>query len=193
MPAWRGASGSVRARRMPRSATRPLEHHTFWPVTTQSSPSRSARRAEAGQVAAGAGLGEELAPHLLGLEDPAAGGPPAAPGVPKARIEPPVSTSPTMLIHGGTSAMAHSVVHAAVCSTVSPRPPCSTGQWSPAQPGLEQRPLPGPALLGQVRRQDRAVVTGRLGLVGGQPGAGLVTELVHLHGGRWYAAPRSVE
>ena len=77
-----------------------------------------------------------------------------------------------MLIHGGTSAMAHSVVQAAVCSTVSPRPPCSTGQWSPAQPGLEQRPLPGPALLGQVRGQDRAVVAGRLGLVGGQPAAG---------------------
>ena len=71
MPAWRGASGSVRARRIPRSATRPFEHHTFWPVTTQSSPSRSARVRQAGQVAAGAGLGEELAPHLVGLEDPA--------------------------------------------------------------------------------------------------------------------------
>ena len=98
-----------------------------------------------------------------------------------------------MLIHGGTSAMAHSVVQAAVCSTVRPRPPCSTGQWSPAQPAVEQGPLPGPALLGQVGRQDRPVVTGRLGPVGRQPGPGLVTELVDVHGGRWYAAPRSVE
>ena len=35
--------GSVRASRMPRSATRPFEHQTFWPLTTQPSPSRSAR------------------------------------------------------------------------------------------------------------------------------------------------------
>ena len=75
MPAWRGASGSVRARRIPRSATRPLEHHTFWPVTTQSSPSALGPRAQAGQVAPGAGLGEQLAPHLVGLEDPAQVGP----------------------------------------------------------------------------------------------------------------------
>ena len=43
MPRCGAASGSVRASRMPRSATRPFEHHTFWPVTTQPSPSRSAR------------------------------------------------------------------------------------------------------------------------------------------------------
>ena len=34
MPLWGGASGSVRAMRMPQSATRPFEHQTFWPLTT---------------------------------------------------------------------------------------------------------------------------------------------------------------
>ena len=42
MPAWGLASGSVRARQIPRSATRPFEHHTFCPVRTHSSPSSSA-------------------------------------------------------------------------------------------------------------------------------------------------------
>ncbi len=45
-----------------------------------------------------------------------------------------MSTHPTMLRNGGTSAWAHAVVHAAVCSTVRPRPPTSTGQWIPANP-----------------------------------------------------------
>ena len=44
MPSCLGASGSVRAMRMPQSLTRPPEHHTFWPLTTKRSPSRSARR-----------------------------------------------------------------------------------------------------------------------------------------------------
>src|ERR687894_275763 len=43
MPWWRREPGSVRAKRMAQSAaTAPLVH-TFWPVITQSSPSRSAR------------------------------------------------------------------------------------------------------------------------------------------------------
>ena len=41
---------------------------TFWPLTTNSSPSRTARVVEAGEVAAGAGLAEELAPDLLAGE-----------------------------------------------------------------------------------------------------------------------------
>ena len=43
MPSCLGASGSVRAMRMPQLLTRPPEHHTFWPLTTKRSPSRSAR------------------------------------------------------------------------------------------------------------------------------------------------------
>ena len=35
IPAWRRASGSVRAMQMARSATLPFEHHTFWPVRRQ--------------------------------------------------------------------------------------------------------------------------------------------------------------
>ena len=43
--------------------------HTFWPVSTHSSPSRSARRGERGEVGAGARLAEELAPALLVAHD----------------------------------------------------------------------------------------------------------------------------
>ena len=66
MPLCFGASSTerVRARQMPQSATRPFEHHTFWPVSTQASPSRVGRGRQRGEVAAGAGLAEELAPDL---------------------------------------------------------------------------------------------------------------------------------
>ena len=43
MPLCLGASGSVRASRMPHSARWAAEVHTFWPVTTHSSPSSTAR------------------------------------------------------------------------------------------------------------------------------------------------------
>ena len=43
MPLCLGRSTSVRARSMPRSATWPPEVQTFWPLTTHSSPSRTAR------------------------------------------------------------------------------------------------------------------------------------------------------
>ena len=42
MPLCFGASGLVRATSIPRSATWPPEVHTFWPLTTHSSPSRTA-------------------------------------------------------------------------------------------------------------------------------------------------------
>ena len=71
-------------------------------------------------------------------------------------------------------------------STVLDRP------VDPRPPGLEQGPLPRPALLGQVGREDRSVVTGGLGAVVQKPRSGLFSKLVHLHGGRSYAAARSV-
>ena len=43
MPWCLGTSGSVRARRIPHSARWAAEVHTFWPVTTHSSPSSTAR------------------------------------------------------------------------------------------------------------------------------------------------------
>ena len=43
MPRCLGASRSVRASRMPHSARWAAEVHTFWPVTTHSSPSSTAR------------------------------------------------------------------------------------------------------------------------------------------------------
>ena len=43
MPACFGTSGSVRAISSPHGANRAPELHTFWPLTTHSSPSRAAR------------------------------------------------------------------------------------------------------------------------------------------------------
>ena len=185
-PAWRGASGSVRARRIPRSATRPLEHHTFWPVTTQSSPSSSARvlrparslpapgsekswhqTCSASRIAAQ--VGRLLLRRAEG-EDRAA------------REHDPDHVDPRWdLGDGALRGPRRGVLDGEPAAAVLHRP------VQPCPPGREQRSLPGPALFGQVRGQDGAVVTGRLGLVGGQPGTGVVTELVHLHGddGMW--------
>ena len=65
MPRCLGWSGSVRARRMPRSLKCAPEVHTFWPLTTHSSPSRSARVARPARSEPAPGLAEQLAPHLL--------------------------------------------------------------------------------------------------------------------------------
>ena len=43
MPRCLGASGSVRAMRIPKRASWASEVQIFWPVTTHSSPSRTAR------------------------------------------------------------------------------------------------------------------------------------------------------
>ena len=43
MPLCLGTSGLVRASRIPKSATWAKEFHTFCPLTTNSSPSRTAR------------------------------------------------------------------------------------------------------------------------------------------------------
>ena len=45
MPLCFGASGSVRTSSMPQLQNCAAEFHTFWPVTTNSSPSRTARHA----------------------------------------------------------------------------------------------------------------------------------------------------
>ena len=68
-PLCLGASGSVRATSMHHFEYWAPLVHTFWPVTTQSSPSLTARVFSAGEVGAGVGLGEALAPDLLGGED----------------------------------------------------------------------------------------------------------------------------
>ena len=65
MPRCLGSPGSVRATRIANRALCAPEVHTFCPLTTQSSPSRTARVPSAGQVGAGARLAEELAPDLL--------------------------------------------------------------------------------------------------------------------------------
>ena len=45
------------------------EVQTFWPLTKKWSPSRTARVGQIGEVGAGTGLGEALAPDLIGVED----------------------------------------------------------------------------------------------------------------------------
>ena len=69
MPWCFGASGFVRATSMPMSAICPPDVQTFWPLTIHSSPSRTARVREAGEVGAGAGLAEQLAPRPLAGHD----------------------------------------------------------------------------------------------------------------------------
>ena len=69
MPLRFGTSGSVRASSTPKSARCAHVVHTFWPVTTHSSPSRSARRRERREVGARARLAEQLAPLLLVAHD----------------------------------------------------------------------------------------------------------------------------
>ena len=69
MPRCASASGSVRASRMPNCATCASVVQTFWPFTTYSSPSRTARVGERREVAARAGLAEQLAPDLGAVEE----------------------------------------------------------------------------------------------------------------------------
>ena len=68
MPVYFDVSVSVRAMRMPNFATWASDVQIFWPLTTNTSPSRTARVRQVGEVGAGLGLGEELAPHLLAAE-----------------------------------------------------------------------------------------------------------------------------
>ena len=65
MPSCFGASGSVRARQIPQSARRGDEVHTFCPLSTQPPVDALGTRGQGGEVAAGTGLAEELAPHEL--------------------------------------------------------------------------------------------------------------------------------
>ena len=69
MPLCFGRSGSVRAISMPRLQSCAVEVHTFCPVMIHSSPSLIAFVCRPGEVGAGAGLGEQLAPRVLPVED----------------------------------------------------------------------------------------------------------------------------
>ena len=68
MPLCFTCSGSVRTSTMPKLATCASVVHTFWPLTTHSSPSRIARVDKPGDVGARAGLAEHLAPDLFAGE-----------------------------------------------------------------------------------------------------------------------------
>ena len=62
-------------------------------------------RRQAAEVAAGARLGEQLAPHLVAVAASAAGAGPAARACRTCRRAPPARTSPTMLSTGGTAGL----------------------------------------------------------------------------------------
>ena len=68
-PLCLAASVSVRATSMHHFEYWAPLVHTFWPVTTHSSPFLTARVFSRREVRAGVGLGEALAPDLLGRED----------------------------------------------------------------------------------------------------------------------------
>ena len=176
MPLCGGASGSVRAMRMPQSATRPFEHHTFWPFTPNESPSRTASvRSEARSLPAPGSLNSwhhTRSPRMIGrrCDD-------FCSSVPNISIDPPVRTMPTMLRNGGTWARAHSTIQADVCSGVRPRPAVLVGQWIPAKPASNSAALPSTGLVAEVGREDRPVVTGRLATVQREPSPRRLGEL----------------
>ena len=65
IPVYLLVSGSVRAMRMPNFATCASDVQIFCPLTTNTSPSRTARVLQVGEVGTGVGLGEQLAPQFL--------------------------------------------------------------------------------------------------------------------------------
>ena len=69
MPLRFGTSGSVRASSTPKSARCAHVVHTFWPVTHPLVAVALGPRGQRREVGAGAGLAEQLAPHLLVAHD----------------------------------------------------------------------------------------------------------------------------
>ena len=68
MPACFFAVGSVRTYSWHQSAKCPSEFQVFCPLSTKSSPSSTASRAQRGQVRAGVGLGHALGPDLVAAQ-----------------------------------------------------------------------------------------------------------------------------
>ena len=69
MPRCFGASGFVRASRIAKSQRCAFDVQTFCPLTTNSSPSRSAAGREVREVAPGRRLAEQLAPRFVGAQE----------------------------------------------------------------------------------------------------------------------------
>ena len=135
---------------------------------------------ERGQVAAGTGLGEQLAPHLLAPQgraqvalallrraeaQDAAAGQHQTDHVEHRR-------------HAGGGALldpGRGVLDGQPAAAVLDRP------VQPGPAGLGQAPLPRPPGVDQLGRADGAVVAGRVMGVGGQPGARLEAQLLDVH------------
>ncbi len=70
MPRWADSGGPVRVSSTQRSAYWARLVHTFWPVDVPGVAGPGGPAGQSGQIAAGAGLGEALAPGLVPAEQP---------------------------------------------------------------------------------------------------------------------------
>ncbi len=185
MPLCLGTSGSVRTTRIPRSEYWARQFHTFWPLTIHSSPSRSARVCSAGQVAAGAGLGEELAPGLL------AGGQRAQPALlllVGAELDDHRGAHGLRLVVGSAAARRR--------ARAPPPPPRPRRREAAAEAAHRPRRI-APAAVGQERPPlaQRRVEVPVLGQPGPTAARTAAASLAHLDGrdhvGSWQPAPSS--
>ena len=128
-----GASVSVRATSMHHFEYCAPLVQTFWPVTLQPSPSRTARVLSAARSEPASG--SEKPWHQISSADRI--GPRKrsfCSSVPHAISVGPPSSSPSTLAGSGARARPSSSKKIADSVSVAPRPPCSTGQCGAAQP-----------------------------------------------------------
>ena len=146
------ASGSVRHTTKIQSAMWPRLVHTFCPVIRHWSPSRDCGRLDVGEVGAGVGLGEALAPELLGPEDRSEEA--LSLGVvPNAIRVGPSSCSPKNPHRAGPSARAYSSLKISSCGErrvaaamlLRPRQPDPAALGQLPLPALANGELVGPA------------------------------------------------
>ncbi|CAB4918758.1 unannotated protein [freshwater metagenome] len=132
-PPCLGRSGSVRVSRMPKSETCASVVQTFWPLTTQSSPSRTA-------VVRSAARSEPLAGSLNSWHQTSSARSSRAryfsccSGVPCAMTVGPHMPIPMWLIRLGTRARASSWPTIACWASEPACPPCSAAQATPTSP-----------------------------------------------------------
>src|SRR4051812_24690536 len=133
MPLCFGASGSVRARRMPHSLSAAIDVQTFCPVTTHSSPSRTALVLTPARSDPAPGSEKSwhhsTSPRSMGRRNRS-----FCASVPWRTIVGPAMPIATEKAPTFTPYRLCSWVKIACCSGVPPRPPNSFGHVMPAQP-----------------------------------------------------------
>jgi hypothetical protein len=132
IPLCFGASASVRARQMPQRANCAYDVHTFWPLSSHPSPSRTAEVvSEARSLPAPGSLNSwhqiSSAVRMRDSQRSFCAALPWASRVGPARL------MPTRLTGCGAPARAYSALKIATSTGKAPRPPYSAGQWMPTQ------------------------------------------------------------